>query len=548
MRGPIRAIVTAALVMMLMAIIGSATPSLQERKSLSIISPNSISTLRVWDEQVDRMLRSGELQRRQLREDTLIESRVHERLRQYHNGVPVFGGEVARQLENGVTVSLFGTTYTGITVGTVPTLSVDDALAAIRQLTGISLGAAHLPELMVLPLQNGEFALAYRAQVVTEDDTTVYFVDAHAGGVLLQYSNRQTAAAIGRATGVLGDNKKISVDSFAGTFVASDDLRPPVIVTYDMKADLNRTIRFLNGAVALGAYDLASDSDNAWTDGANVDAHTYAGYVYDYYFKRFGRRGLDNANIPMRSLVHPVRRQDLTTSSNDVIGAFFLNAFYAGDGVMVYGEGLPTPFVVLVAGNRLSVNFFSGALDIVGHELSHGVTDYSSALIYQGESGALNEAFSDMMGTSVEFFYQPPGGGLMRADYLIGEDVFVPGGIRSLANPAAFGDPDHFSRRSTGTDDNGGVHTNSGIPNHAFYLAIEGGTNRTSGLSVQGVGAANREQIERVFYRAFVFLLPPNATFSVARSATIQAARDLYGAGSAAEQSVTQAWTAVGVI
>jgi Zn-dependent metalloprotease len=91
------------------------------------------------------------------------------------------------------------------------------------------------------------------------------------------------------------------------------------------------------------------------------------------------------------------------------------------------------------------------------------------------------------------------------------------------------------------------VHTNSGIPNHAFYLAIESGTNRTSGLSVQGVGAANREQIEKVFYRAFVFLLPPNATFSVARSATIQAARDLYGGGSAVERTVTEAWTAVGV-
>ena len=135
----------------------------------------------------------------------------------------------------------------------------------------------------------------------------------------------------------------------------------------------------------------------------------------------------------------------------------------------------------------------------------------------------------------------------MSADYLMGEDVFVPGGIRSMANPAAFGHPDHFSRRYTGTQDNGGVHINSGVPNHAFYLAIEGGTNRTSGLSVQGVGAANREQIERVFYRAFVFMLPPNATFSIARSATIQSARDLYGAGGVAERAVTQAWTAVGV-
>ena len=193
------------------------------------------------------------------------------------------------------------------------------------------------------------------------------------------------------------------------------------------------------------------------------------------------------------------------------------------------------------------VDFLAGAIDVVAHELTHGLTDYSSGLIYRNESGALNESFSDMLGTSAEFFYQTPGNGTRQADYLIGEDVFRPGGLRSMSNPAAYGDPDHYSRRSTGPEDNGGVHTNSGIPNQAFYLAIEGGTNRTSGLGVQGVGAANREQIEKVFYRAFTFLLPANATFSTARAATIQASRELYGSNSAAERAVTQAWTAVGV-
>jgi Zn-dependent metalloprotease len=91
------------------------------------------------------------------------------------------------------------------------------------------------------------------------------------------------------------------------------------------------------------------------------------------------------------------------------------------------------------------------------------------------------------------------------------------------------------------------VHTNSGISNQAFYLAIEGGTNRTSGLTVTGVGSASRDKIEKVFYRAFTQMLPANATFAVARAAAIQAARDLYGAGSNVEQAITQAWTAVGV-
>src|SRR5207249_6326512 len=132
-------------------------------------------------------------------------------------------------------------------------------------------------------------------------------------------------------------------------------------------------------------------------------------------------------------------------------------------------------------------------------------------------------------------------------NYSIGEDVVTPGGLRSMSDPRAYGDPDHYTLRFTGTTDNGGVHTNAGIANQAFYLAVEGGTNRTSGLAVQGVGGGNREQIEKTFYRAFTSLLPAQATFAVARAATAQAARDLYGAGSAAERAVTQAWTAVGV-
>jgi bacillolysin len=185
---------------------------------------------------------------------------------------------------------------------------------------------------------------------------------------------------------------------------------------------------------------------------------------------------------------------------------------------------------------------------VVAHELAHGVTDYTSDLIYRNESGALNEAFSDIIGASVEFFFQPAGSGYLKADYLLGEDLTAPSGaFRSMADPQAYDDPDHYSKRYLGTADNGGVHSNSGIANHAFYLAVEGGVNRTSRLSVQGVGAANREKIEKVFFRAFTQLLPASATFSIAREATLQAARDLYGAGSDVERAIGQAWTAVGV-
>jgi thermolysin len=233
---------------------------------------------------------------------------------------------------------------------------------------------------------------------------------------------------------------------------------------------------------------------------------------------------------------------------------FAVNAFWCDDcgpgavGLMFFGNGIPSTFTL----GGQNVGPLSGSLDIVAHELTHGVTSSSSNLIYLNESGALNEAFSDIMATAVEFFFQPVGPGIGQADYLLGEDTFrTPGGglngSRSMVNPPAFGDPSHYSLRFTGPEDNGGVHINSGIVNHAYYLAVEGGTNSVSGLTVQGVGTANREQIEKAFYRAFVFLLPASANFSTARAATIQAARDLYGASSAAVQAITQAWTAVGV-
>src|SRR4029453_9121464 len=234
----------------------------------------------------------------------------------------------------------------------------------------------------------------------------------------------------------------------------------------------------------------ATDSDSVGTDPPVVDAHSYAGWTYDYYFKRFNRRGLDGNDLEVLSLVHPVRREDIQAYPSNIVSTLYSSAFYAGEGVMVYGEGLP-PNLRLTTGQR--VDYVAGALDVVAHELTHGVTDFTSGLIYQGESGALNESFSDMMGASTEFYFAGTAPG--QPDWLLAEDVFTPGGIRSMQNPAQFGDPDPKSIRFTGSSDNGGVHINSGIPNNVFYLSVVGGTNRVSGLAVQGVGQANIEQI-----------------------------------------------------
>ena len=461
------------------------------------------------------MIQDDDLRVRQIREDTLILGRTHERLSQYHEGLPVFGGDITRQTDGGLTLSIFGTAYTDIDLDPTPGLSADEAKVIIETLAGAELGPTRIPELVVLPRDEaGGYVLTYHERVMSTTGLTAYFIDAHSGDLVLQRSDLKTQqptlpctqCEVGEGDGVLGDRKKISVRSAAGVYLAHDELRPPDLLTFDMQGNLTKTIDFLNGVTPLFDSDLASDADNVWTDGANVDAHVYAGWTYDYLFKRFGRRGLDDSDLRILSLVHPVRRQDWLTASPGVFGLFYINAFYAGNGVMVYGEGLP-PGVIFLG---LSWNFFSAALDVVAHELAHGVTEFSSQLIYQDESGALNEAFSDIIATGVEFFFQESGSGLRTADYLGGEDIATPGGIRSMENPGLFGDPDHYSNRFTGPEDNGGVHTNSAIANHAFYLAIEGGTNRTSGLGVAGVGAANREQIENIFYRAFVSMLPSN--------------------------------------
>jgi len=502
------------------------------------------SAIREWDGVVEQMARSGQLRPRVRRADTLLPNREHERFDQYFQGARVFGADVARQTENGVTISLFGTLYQNISVDTTPQLSEDDARTAIAERAGALLPDNIMPELVILPRESGGYALAYRARVFADGMPTVYFIDAKSGELLLEYSDLQTQASRGIGTGVLGDAKKLSTWKDGSTFRASDELRPPALLTFDLRGNLNRAMSFLSGVTTLVKTDLATDADDNWSDPASVDAHAYAGWVYDFYFKRFGRRGLDNNDITVANIVHAANRQDVFRQPASIVGLFYMNAAYLGGGVMLYGEGLPNG-VTDTSGR--SWNYLSGGLDVIAHELTHGVTEFSSRLIYRNESGALNEAFSDMMGVSAEFFHQPPGSGPLQADYLMGEDVIAPGGLRSLENPSVFGDPDHYSRRYRGTSDNGGVHTNSTVATHAFYLAIEGGANRTSGFSVNGVGSANRDQIEKVVYRAFTQLMPSNANFSTGRAVTIQSARDLYGSGSSAERAVTEAWTAVGV-
>jgi Zn-dependent metalloprotease len=507
----------------------------------------SPADLRAWDQQIDQMLRSRDLRVRAVEHDTLLPGRDHERLDQYYRGVRVAGGDVTRQIgATGGTLSVFGLLHTGIAIDVSARLSPDAARQAIASAAGGAFFGSD-PELVVLPLSDG-YHLAFVGQATTDVEIVDVYVDANSGALIRKYSDYLTDGVIAKGTGTYGDTKKMSVTPMSGTFVADDGLRPAPITTYDMQGNFTRTQQILNVQAAVAPSDIASDADNDWTDGVVVDAHVYGGWYYDYLFKRFGRHSLDGRDLRLAMFAHPVRLADIRSAPASVVGLYYANAFFcstcgpAGRGAIVFGEGAPLGYF-----GPFEVKPFSAALDVVAHELTHGVTAATARLngFQFSEAGALNEAFSDIFGTSTAFFYEPAGSAPLQASYLQGKELTVPSGAfaRSLANPLSTNDPDHYTRRNIGGD----PHFNSTIVSHAFYLAIEGGTNRTSGLTVQGVGGANREQIEKAFFRALTVLMPSSSTFALTRVATVQAARDLYGAGSAPERAITQAWDAVGV-
>jgi bacillolysin len=488
---------------------------------------------------VETMLRAGELDIASRQEDTMIAGRAHERLKQMYRGLPVFGGEVACQMDGRSIVSLSGRIYEGLDLDVTAQIS---SQRANRVALTAAAGDANVhgeTTLGILPVADGGYRLVYSMEVRSDWDVRQIDVDAKTGEIVRSFSKIQTETTIGQGTGVLGGLRKMSTDSANSTFRAVDNLRPAKAFTYDFRGSLSRLNSFLATGLLFNS-DVATDSDNTWNDGPTVDAHVYQGWVHDYYFKRYGRRGLDDHNLEIDGIVHPLARSQASVQPSDVVGTFINNAFFCCDGLMVYGDGDGRFFT-----------FLAGGLDVVAHEMSHGVTAFSSDLVYQDEPGALNEAFSDIMGASVEYFYQPAGSGTEKADWLIAEDVVIgfPGYLRSLNNPNAVGDPDHYLlRRFIGTDiDNGGVHFNMTIATHAFFLAVAGGRNRVSGQTVTGVGMNNIERMEKIFYRGWVFLMGPNSKFTDARAATLQAASDLYGSGSNERTQVAAAWSAVGV-
>ncbi len=295
--------------------------------------------LREWDDRIVSMERERQLRMRAVQEDSLIPGRRHERLNQYFKGVRVFGGEVVRETDGQVTYSVTASVYPGIRIDTNPALSEDAAARVFQRETGAEAGTRLARELVVFPRPDNTFVLAYRLSAFLGSERPVLFVNAQSGAVEFRYNDlkfQQATALIGN--GVLAtqglvssDQKKVACALQGTTYLAWDMLRPTTIKTYDLKGNLARAKDIFNGRTPLLQSDMATNTASTWADPVVVDAHTYAGWTYDYFYTRHGWKGLNNGNSrAVHILVHSANRADFTKYSSSDQGTYYTNAFYCG--------------------------------------------------------------------------------------------------------------------------------------------------------------------------------------------------------------------------
>ena len=416
-----------------------------------------------WEARVEALSRAGRLRLVSSFEDAMLEGRVHDRLDQYAGEARIVGGQVLRQRSASGVETVFGRLYPDdLGIETVPALSAEAAAERATALGSRGARDRRGPELVVLPLEDGTYRLAWLMHVALDADVVALCLDARTGDEIRRFSVLESQAAIGIGTGVRGDRKKLSTRRASGAFFAEAGLRPMSYTTYDLRSDHQRAIDIVFRRVAPTAADVAADADNIWSDGPVVDAHAGLGFAYDYFLARFNRHGIDGRDVkPLNLFVHPARRDNIGLLPPEARDNLVTNAFWCefcstdGVGMLVFGDGLGEGSIF----DGRNVGPFSAGLDIVAHEYSHAVTANAGNLVYFSESGALNESFSDIMGISAEFHAAATGRLGRPANYLIGEDVFtehLPGagdGLRSAADPGRFGHPitTHTvpSRRST---------------------------------------------------------------------------------------------------
>ena len=456
--------------------------------------------------------------------DTVLDANgvSHVRFDRTYRGLPVVGGDLV--VHQGRDGSFRSTSGRALAAFQLPaTASVTARAATAKAASVVDLArerATH--DLVVLAVDRAP-ALAWRVDVTgrAADGAPAgeyVFVGARTGRVLDRWAS--TEEATGSGTGVVDGTVSLETTLSNGQYTRVDGTRGG-----------NATY---NGPQASASTPLFSDADNAWGDGttanaqsAGVDAHYGIATTWDFYKNTFGRNGIANDGKGAKSYVHD--------------GAYVNASWSDSCFCMRYGDGDATTYPLV-------------ALDVAGHEMSHGVTSRTAGLTYRGESGGLNEATSDIFGTNVEFYANnanDPG------DYVIGEEIYrsynpAANYIRRMDKPSMDGaSQDCWTNRTKSVD----VHYSSGPANHFFYLLSEGSGAKTlngisynsptcNGTTLTGIG---RAQAAAIWYRALTVYMTSSTGYSGARVATTNAATDLYGATSTQVAAVKAAWAAVSV-
>ncbi|MDR2971614.1 MAG: M4 family metallopeptidase [Bacteroidales bacterium] len=364
-------------------------------------------------------------------------------------------------------------------------------------------------------IKTNELTTAYKFDIYSKKphDRKMVYVDAQTGEILFDLPLIHFSDEIGTAYTVYSGEREINTYYNGTQYVLHDNTRGKGVKTFDLHRGTN--------------YNAATDffdDDNIWNnvnpqlDEYATDAHFATMSTYDYYLNIHDRNSIDGKGFSLISYVH----YDVN----------YFNAFWNGY-FMTYGDGNPSQ-----GASPLTT------IDICGHEITHGLTNYTSNLVYAYEPGALNESFSDIFGTATEFYAVPE-----SASWIMGEKMGVP--IRSMSNPKAYHCPNTYKGQYWvfGGEDNGGVHTNSGVLNYWFYLISEGGNgvnDNGDAYQVQGIGI---EKAEQIAFKLLVEYLTPNSQYFDAFSYALIAADELYGDDfPEAVQTVGDAFYAVGVI
>lgn len=498
---------------------------------------------------------------------------VHERLQEFYKGIKVEFGVMITHSRNERVLTVNGELYNANGLNTIPTLTKNEAFQKI--ITNVNAqkylwedtAQAELMnykkpegELVIFPLVNtGEVKLAYKFDIYAIEPLSRadIYVDANTGVVLFKNQIIKHAAGYktdqnlkkkienfenlvsGNADTKYSGSRSIETtfDAATSKYVLLDNTRGNGIVTYNSA----RTVNYQNVNF--------SDSDNNWTaaeynnvnkDNGALDAHWGAEKTYDFWKNIFNRNSFDDNGAMLKSYVH----------YRKTANASLVNAFWNGS-VMSYGDGNSTTSILT-------------ALDICGHEIGHAICQYTAGLAYQNQSGAMNEGLSDIWGACIEHYGRTGAltGTPINAVWQIGEDLSTSANaFRSMSNPITKGNPDTYlgtnwtptgdesSCAPTSTNDYCGVHNNSGVLNHWFYILTAGktGTNNAptpASYNVTGIGMVKSSQI--VYYTERDYLTA-NATFLDARNASLSVTSNLYCSTSPEYIAVTNAWAAVNV-